>query len=169
MKKLILNLFVLSTFIFSLSCSNSDDDGGGNSGGGDTFIEELKVNIGGDVKTFNTIIVDNQNTAQGDGYIFVTATIGTQTNEIITFYVDQDAVGAQAMASFTYVNNGENYSAGSISGSNIPNNYLNSSVTVNNGTRLTATFSGVLLGPYDSATDTYETLSFNNGSVDAKY
>ncbi|MFD2824046.1 hypothetical protein ACFS5M_10210 [Lacinutrix iliipiscaria] len=163
MKKIGLSLLVIFALVFT-SCS-SDDDG---SGGG-SQNEELKMTVNGAEKTFNTVIVNDQNNSTGDGYIQVTATIGTQTNEIISFYANQGASGSTAIDTFTYMVDGVEYSAGSTGGSGIPNNYINSLVSTNDGSTFTATFSGVFLGPYDVSTDTYETLEFSNGRIHVTY
>lgn len=159
MKKFFLNLFILTGLVLTTACSGDDD--GGNGGGAD---DELVVTIDGQTLTFNNVIVD-VDTFTDDGETFteldVTAIIGTDTTRVIEFGLEVGDTGAGTLFYFDYIADGQVYYNG-FEGS------FNSVVSVNDGERLTMTFSGTLEG-FDSETSENVTISLENGSIDVEY
>jgi hypothetical protein len=148
MKKLF--LFVAAAGLaFSLnSCSSS---GGGSSPGGTV---EAKIN--GTAKTFNTVVVNEQTegagTAEEYTILTVTAAIGTSATELITFQLDKEDLGSDAIYSFYYTKDGSTY-YGSVA----------TNVTTNNtGKKLIGSFSGTVS---DGTTD----YTFTDGTINVQY
>ncbi|WP_204345993.1 hypothetical protein [Psychroserpens algicola] len=159
MKKFFLNLFVLTGLVLSTACS-SDDDGGNGGGASD----ELVVTIDGQTITFNSIIVDEDTfTDDGDTYteLDVTATINGDSTRVIQFGLEAGDTGADAVYYFEYTVEGETYFYGF-------DNSFSSVVSINDGSRLTMTFSGTLYG-YDSESEEPVELMLQNGTIDVVY
>lgn len=156
MKKLFLNVFVLTGLLLTTSC-NKDDDGGGNSGASN----RLTVTIDGEAVTFDDIIVDSSVYTYDDGEqvteLDVTATIGGDSTRIVNFYTEVGDTGTYGLYSFNYLVDGEYY---------YNNGGFNTVVSVNNGSRLTATFSGALT---TFTSEGEETVMFENGTIDVNY
>ncbi len=149
----------MTGLVLTTACSSDDDS---SNGGG--VSDELVVTIGGQTLTFTSIIVD-EDTFTDDGVMYteldVTATIGGDTSRIIEFGLESGDTGADAVYYFYYVENGLEYYY------NFSDNF-NSVVSVNNGSRLTMTFSGTLTGYDDEAQEEVE-VTLQNGSLDVEY
>ncbi len=157
MKKIFLNLFVLAAVVFATSCSSDDDNG--NDGGSEG---QLVATIDGEVVTFNSVIVQEYTYTEGD-YEYteydITATVDNGTGRIITFYFFEGDLGADSIFDFYYTLDGAGYYPYNC------NNYdFASVVTVNNGSRFEANFSGTLCA-WDNANQQEVSLSLTNGSI----
>ncbi|RED42994.1 hypothetical protein DFQ10_107182 [Winogradskyella eximia] len=155
MKKTFFNLCVVVGLILSTSC-NKDDDGSDNNGASN----ELTVTIEGQVVTFDTVIVE-RDTFIFDGEQFtilnVTATVGTDASRTINFETEVGDLGTFSLYAFEYLINGEYfYDSGA----------FNSVVSVNNGSRLTATFTGTLTA---FTAEGEESIMLENGIIDVNY
>ena len=158
MKKFFLNVFLLTGLVLSTACSSDDD--GGNSGAAD----QLVVTIDGETLTFTTILVDEETyTDDGETYteLYVTATIGTDVSRIIQFDLEVGDTGADALYYFQYTVDGQSYFYNF-------DDAFNAVVTVNDGSRLTMTFSGDLEG-YDQEAQENVSITLSNGSIDVAY
>jgi hypothetical protein len=157
MKKFFITAFIATLSIITFSCKSEDDGDGGGSN-----IENLTVTIDGEQVTFNSIIVEN-NTYTEDGETYgeyvVTATINNATDRIITFYVFHGDLGADAIDGFDYEFGGLDYYMYSCDSFN-----FSSIVTVNNGSRIEANFSGTLCG-WDNATQQEVSVQLTNGNI----
>ena len=143
-----------------MSCNSSDDDGGDDVNG--QRIETLIVTIDGQNISFNSIIV-NRTALSDDGSfteIDFTATIDGSTERIITFYSFVGDTGADGMYNFQYRENGIDYYENF--------NDFTSVITVNNGSRFEANFSGVLTG-YDEEAQEEVTVNIGAGTIIVTY
>lgn len=158
MKKFILGLFVLISLSLTTACS-SDDDGGLAPGG------QLTVTLDGQPVTFTSVIVDEDTYTGDDGEVYteldVTATIGGDTTRIIEFGLESGDTGADAIYYFNYFVNGEQFYYNF--------NGFNTVVSVNNGSTLSMTFSGTLLGDYNPDTQQNNSITLENGSISVNY
>lgn len=130
MKKIF--LFLAAASLSLASCSSDD---GGSSNGGDSVT--FKVN--GVEKTFNTVQVEevvwDEGTPDEFSQIEVTASMNNSPTEFVTFSVEPDGVGADALYDFRYTAAGDQfYSYDSFV----------SIVQTNTGSKLRGTFSGTL-------------------------
>ncbi|WP_452220462.1 hypothetical protein [Lacinutrix salivirga] len=158
MKNLAFSLLAVFALVFT-SCSSDDDNGGGSS-----QVSELKATINGTALTFNTVVVDKETYTEGtETYteLDVTATIGTDTSKIFSFYLEVGDLGADALDYLYYVDNGVQYSS-------FNSQNFNSVVSVNDGSNFAMTFSGTLTG-YDDNTGETITITIENGSITAAY
>lgn|SRR5690554_4426782 len=157
MKRLFLFVAV-ATLGLMTSCS-SDDNKGGNGSGNST----LKVTIDGDVKTFNTIVVNEEVWDEDYTELQVSATINSNPTEYIAFNLQKGKTGTSAVTSFYYVKDGAEYNS----------YYGNLSVFVetNSNGKLKGTFSGsVGMYIYDENWDSeLVTIPLTNGSFDISY
>jgi len=154
MKKIIL-FVALATLGMSLNSCSSDDSGSSTQGG------TITVKIDGVSTTFDNVIV-NAETFEDGGETYtsldVTATKGTSTSEIITFYTEKGEVGADKIWSFTYVKNGEQYNS---------NGELTTVIQTNgNDQKLTGSFSGTV-SYYDGGN--VQEVVLTDGSFNIKY
>lgn len=159
MKKFFLGVFVLASMTLTTACSSDDDSG---NGGGAS--DELVVTIDGQSITFTSIIVDVDTfTDDGETYteLDVTATVGGDTTRVIEFGLEAGDTGADALYYFDYTLNGVDYYDNFDSA-------FNSVVSVNNGSRLTMTFSGTLVG-YDQEAQENIEITLQNGTLDVEY
>ena len=155
MKKIFFNLFVVVGLILSTSC-NKDDDGGGNNGASN----ELTVTIDGQSVTFDTVIVESDTfTFDGEQFtiLYVSATVGTDASRTINFETQVGELGTFSLYAFEYLIDSEYfYDSGA----------FNSVISVNNGSRLTATFAGTLTS-YTAEGE--ESIVLENGTIDVNY
>lgn len=157
MKKIILNLFVMTALVLSVTSCSSDDDGG--NGG----AELLTMIIDGQTLSFDQIIVDEDTyTENGVEYteIDVTATIGGDTTRVVEFSMDSGDTGADAVYYFMYREDGVEYY------NNFGTSDFSIVVSSNNGSNISATFSGELTG-YNNGIQV--SVSITNGSVSVDY
>jgi len=156
MKKLFLFLATAALAVSMNSCS-SDDNSDSNSGG--TPGGTITTKINGVSKTFDNVLVNVRDFSNDGGYVFldVTATIGTNTNELITFSTIQGELGATAIDDFSYK-----------SGSNrfFNNGEFSSVAQINSNNRVKGNFSGKLTY-YDGNENI--TATFTDGSFDFTY
>jgi hypothetical protein len=163
MKNLFLFVAVATMAVFS-SCSSDDDKKEDQ-----PVASELKVTINGTQKTFNSIQVNRQESGYGDYYLNVTASINNSPNEVISFLVEEGAVGADALIpyNFTYTFNNKSYNSyNSIGGGS----NLSSIIQTNNAStkKLAGTFTGTVYHNNNS-TNTTESLNLTNGSFNISY
>lgn len=122
-------LFMLMTSLtFSLnSCSKDDDSGLSGS--------SMTMKVGGVLKTFNTIIVDQ---VVYDDYVdlIITASNNGNTAEFVTFGIGKGDLGAGHSWGFEYTLNGVVYSESEIE------NIVNTNTTTNSDNKLIGTFNG---------------------------
>jgi hypothetical protein len=150
MKKLFLNLFVLTALVFATSCSSDDDSGNGS---GDE-PQELKATVDGNVVTINSVEVI-QGTSTDMDVIAKNDAINTE----FRFGLGVGLTGEDTIFNISYKkDNVEYWTEGSYS----------SFVIVNNGSRVEFTFSGTLQG-YNSVTEETIYVTIENGSLYADY
>ena len=157
MKKIILNLCVLSVFVLAMSCGNDDDN--------NDVSQELVMTVDGETLTFDSVDVSPITYTEAGGQyteLEVTGTIAGNSDGVIVFELDQGDTGTDAVYYFEYTVNGVEYYD-----YNFDSNF-NMDVTVNNGSNITATFSGDLIG-YDFNTDEEEIITIENGSISVDY
>ena len=157
MKKLFLSVFVLTSLLLTTSCG-SDDDGGGIGG----VANVLVTTIDGQALTFDTIFVQRDTYTDFDGELvtdlYVTALSSADATKIIEIDVRLGALGADVVDYFYY-------QTGDLEYEDFASDF-NSAVTVNDGSRLTMTFSGTLT----AFTEEGEvTITISNGALDAIY
>ncbi|GAB5564554.1 MAG: hypothetical protein Wins2KO_16170 [Winogradskyella sp.] len=155
MKKFFISVFVVAMSVITFSCESdsNDDDGNGSN------EANLTVTIDGQQITFNSLIVE---TYSYDGFEehSITATINNGTDRIITFYVYGGDLGADGLEDFDYTFNGFDYYQ-----YGCQNTFdFTSIVTVNNGSRIEANFSGTLCG-WDNATQQEVQVVLTNGTL----
>jgi len=155
MKKIFFNLCVVVGLIVSTAC-NKDDDGGNDNGASN----ELTVTIDDQLVTFDTVIVE-RDTFIFDGEQFtilnVTVTVETDASRTINFETEVGDLGTFSLYAFEYLIDGEYfYDSGA----------FNSVLSVNNGSRLTATFAGTLTA-YTAEGE--ESIMLENGIIDVNY
>ena len=148
MKKILTLVTILS--LFTISCSKDDDSTP------TSTTKFVQMTIDGVEKNFNTVIVDRDtyNAGTTDEYteLVVTATIGTSTNEMVVFRLDELDLGSDAIYSFTYNNGSMQYY----------NDGVNTNVTTNSGNKITGNFSG-------NITSGSDTKTISNGSFEVNY
>lgn len=98
-----------------------------------------------------------------DGTVYndldVTATIGGDTPREIYFGVESGDTGKNAHYAFDYIVDGVEY---------YENGGFTTNVTVNNGSSIVMSFSGVLMG-YENGSTTPISLTLENGSVSVNF
>jgi hypothetical protein len=153
MKKIFLNLFVLTALVFTTACS-SDDDASGND---DDTTNKLIVSIDGVSMTFDTIVVDQVTSTDID----VIATMSNDATKEFYFASGVGATGSNAIFLVTYENGSVEYYSDN-------QNPVTHNVTVNNGSNLEFTFSGTLIR-FNQNTSQQETIVLENGSLNVEY
>lgn len=152
MKKLFLFVSAITIALTFNSCS-SDDNSDSSSNNG------ITATINGVTKTFNTIDITENAFEDENGedqiYLDIEARIDNNAGEVIYFQVDKGDLGSDKMHGFYYYVNNSYYSYGS---------EFEDNITVNNGSTLKGTFSGVV-----SLTDENQFLTFTNSSVNINY
>lgn len=130
MRKLIL-LAVLTTFSLSISSCSSDDSSSPDED------SSITLTVDGTTKTFDTVVTTDYSEM---GQVRVTASIGSNTSEIIELIAYKEQLGAHAIFSFEYTLNGVKYNG----------NSLTILTEVNSGNKLKGSFSGALSNSPDN-------------------
>ena len=159
MKKLFLNLFVLTGFLILASCSG-DDDGGGNNGG-----ETATITIDGEAKTFNTVVEQEANNVRT-----ISFSDSSDPTTVLTFVLAADVTGTSAIDQLAYFANNNTFTYdGTIAvseGGNQNPQELSASVQVNTESSFKAVVSGVLSRANNG---NFETVTITNGNFDVTY
>ncbi|MCB0383117.1 MAG: hypothetical protein KDD05_07420 [Psychroserpens sp.] len=155
MKKIVLSIFVVAMSLATISCSKDDNNNNGDNGGDQ---QQLIVTIDGQQLTFDSFNVNRYN-YDGGTELDITATIGGGTSRIITFYTFVGDTGSDAIFNFTYLLNGQYYTAFNGSATNFV-----SVTNVNNGSRLEVNFSGNL-GGYDEVNQEEVIVTLESGTI----
>jgi hypothetical protein len=153
MKKIL--LFVAVSVLTLSSCSSDDDNGGGST------VDSITMKIGGVSKTFDHVVVNEQDEGEGDVYLTVSATIGSSASEIVVFDLYKGDLGAEAINNFSYTTNGTLYTSGWGSTT------FSTMVETNNGSKIKGNFTGTLEG-MDSEFNTV-TVDMTNGDFNIAY
>ena len=153
MKKLFLFVSAITIALTFNSCS-SDDNSDSSSNNG------ITATVNGVTKTFNTIDILENTYEDENGveqiYLDIEAKIDNNAGEVIYFQVDKGDIGSDKMSGFYYFVNNKYYSYGG---------GFEDNITVNNGSTLKGTFSGVVSVGMDDS----QFLTFTNGSVNINY
>ncbi|WP_298140092.1 hypothetical protein [Flavobacterium sp.] len=144
MKKLFLLLAVSA--IALTSCSKDDDSSSSNGG-------KLIMTIDNVTKTFNNIVVVEEE-IEGVTSIYVTATVGNSTSDIVYLELEKNVIGEDAISNFEYKKNNVTYSYDS----------MINNVTVASGNKLKGSFSGQIVDE-----DYTDYLTISSGSFDISY
>jgi hypothetical protein len=156
MKKLFL-FTLISALTFSLnSCSGDDDSAAAvNTQPGGT----LTMKIDGNLKTYNTVIVNVDDQTDGETLLTVTASQDGGSNETVRFNVYKGDVGSDVMFPISFVIGGAQHSLYD----------FNQNVTVNSNNHLKGTFSGNIT-EWNNETQQVETQHvITEGSYDVTY
>lgn len=157
MKKLCVSLFVLASLVLTTSCKKDDD--GGNVG---AIGNQIVATISGQPVIFDNVFVQPDTYTDFDGNtvtdLYVTALSSSDITKLIEIDVRLGALGPDAVDYFYYQVGEFEYEDYSF------DSEFNSVVTVNDGSRLTMTFSGTL-NSYDGE----QSVIVENGVIDVIY
>lgn len=162
MKKLFLFLSLATLSVGLNSCSKDDSSDSNNN----ATPSAVQVTINGTSKTFNTIVVDQDNyTLEGQTYtdLNVTASINNSATEMITFSIQKGDVGADAIYNFEYVKDGKTYNSYNSEG------FSFSTITqTNSNNKIVGTFSGGL-SSWNNETGVYDVATTSAGTFNITY
>lgn len=156
MKKLLLSVFVLTGLLLNTSCKNDDD-------GVNPLVSanRIVVTIDGQPATFDNVFVYRDTYMEGGVEVTdieVDALIGLDFTQNIYFGLRVGDTSSDALDYFYYDGNGIEYF--------YDMSNFNTTITVNDGTRLTMSFSGTL----NAFTEEGEqTITLDNGLIDVVY
>lgn len=149
---------ILFITLISLNFASCGSDDTPNDDGIQDLTSEISVDINGNNVVFDTVVIGEYED-NGTNYRSVSATIGNDTNTLMTFAIPINQTGSDLFYDFYFVQNGKSYFE--------INTFLNNVIITNSDKKLTGNFSGDV--QYNIDGQNFETLTFSNGSIDLNY